>query len=205
MLRRKVLRFSGDEESMRYVYLIIFLIALMPAAAITQTNTSGNYRLVLSTDPEQVVVNTPIHMHLHIQDIETGNTVGNLDVKELLVHLQEHESNVPHIVGQNLSEIHRDIPHKEMLDMRGNPDEPPGHYHTNYTFNETGAYEVVVQFKGNGNTVSSIFSIDVKPAESKREPLKTRYELFGILAASVIVIAAVAIAFRKIVEIFNIK
>jgi len=191
---------------MKYGYLtLVFIALMMPAAAITQTNMTGNYSIVLSTYPEQLIVNTPIHLHLHIQNIETYNTVGNLEVQVLIVHMQEHEATEPHMPGQNISEIHRDIPHRELLDMRANPDEPPGHYHTNYTFNENGAYEVVIQFKGKGKDLISVFQLDVKPGETIREPLKTIYDLFGILAVSVIVLAALAIAFRKIVESFERK
>ncbi len=191
---------------MKYGYLTLVLIAfMMPAAAITQTNTTGNYSIVLSTYPEQLIVNTPIHLHLHIQNTETYNTVGNLEVQGLIVHMQEHQASEPHMPGQNISEIHRDIPHRALLDMRVNPDEPSGHYHTNYTFNETGAYEFVIQFKGNGKDMISVFPLYVKPRETIREPLKPMYNLYGILAASVAVLAALAIAFRKIIESFDIK
>ncbi len=190
---------------MKYGYLTLLLIALMmPAAAITQTNMSGNYRLVLSTDPEQVIVNTPVHMHLHIQDLETGNTVGNLEVEGLIVHLQEHEAHEPHTINQNISEIHKDIPHREFLVLEANPNEPPGHYHTNYTFNETGAYEVVFQVKSTENESVSIFSLNVKSKAVIRETLEIPYS-FGIIAASFIVLAALAISFRKIIDSFDIK
>lgn len=175
---------------MRYVYLTTFLIALMmPAAAITQMNTAGNFSIVFSTYPERLIVNVPTHIELHIQNIENAATVGKLEVEKLLVHL--HEANEPN------------IPHKYLLDMKENPNEPPGHYHTNYTFNESGAYGAVVQFKSNGEDIESIFSIDVKPKE--REPLKTMYGIFGIIAATLIVAAAVAWAFRKAAGIFKIK
>lgn len=168
---------------MKYGYLTLLLIALMmPAAAITQMNTAGNFSIVFSTYPERLIVNVPTHIELHIQNIENAAAVGKLEVEKLLVHL--HEANEPN------------IPHRVRLDMKENPDEPPGHYHANHTFNESGAYGAVVQFKSNGEDIESIFSIDVKPKE--REPLKTRYGIFGILAASVIVIATVSWAIRKI-------
>lgn len=57
-------------------------------------------------------------------------------------------------------------------------------------------------FKSNGEDIESIFSIDVKPKD--REPLKTQYGIFGIIAAIVGVVAA-AWAFRKITNVFRIK
>lgn len=190
---------------MRHAYILVLIALIAPAYAVFQANTVGDYRIALTTHPEQPVLNTPTHLELHVQNATTGGAVGELEVRELIVHLQEHEAIEPHVTGQNITEIHRDIPHRELLDMKPNPDEPPGHYHINYTFLETGAYEVVVQFKGDGNDIASVFSLNVGPEEGVREPVKPRYSLYGILAASIAVLAALAIAFRKIVESFDMK
>ncbi len=190
---------------MKYgLMILLFVVLIMPSAALIQTNIEGNYTIVLSTFPDRLVVNTPVHMELHIQNMESGGMLRDLDVDELIVHMQEHIGVEPHTSEENLSEVHKDIPHKTLLDMKRNP-KHIGHYHANYTFKEQGLYEIIVQFKSNDDIVHSIFSIDVKPEETEREPLKLRYNIFGIIAASVIVLAAIVYTARRIVEIYDIK
>ena len=192
-------------RTMKYIIPVLLVMVMsVPSAALIQTGTSGNYSIVLSISPDIPVVNTPTHMELHIQ-ILSGDTASDLNVEELIVHTQEHTSAEPHIQGENISGIHVDNPHRTFLDMKANHSEPPGHYHVNYTFGETGMYEVVVQFRNNNETVTSIFPIDVKPEQVKREPLKIWYNIFGIIAASFLIFAALVYAIRKISDIFNIK
>ncbi len=183
---------------MKYIYLV-FLIAffIAPATAITQTNTTGNYRIVFST-PDKPIVNTPTHMELHIQHTDTANMVGDLEVEELIVHLQEHRGNETHNMSEgNISQIHKDIPHRTLLDMKKYPNEPPGHYHANYTFNEPGLYEVIVQFKSNGDNITSVFSLNVEQKKFKNEMLKLNYTVLRVFTVSLILVSTILMAIRK--------
>lgn len=193
---------------MKYVILVLIIIAFIaPAGAIIHANTEGNYRIILSTIPAQPVINVPTHLELHVQNTATGATVGGLEVNDLVVHLEEHVGTEPHVPEENLTEIHSDIFHRALLRMKSEPNEPPGHYHVNYTFDEIGLYEIIVQFDKNGDRVATVFPLDVKSGsgEEEREPLKLRYSLFTIIGASVAVIAAAVYAFRRIVEILNLR
>jgi hypothetical protein len=191
---------------MKYVHLAVlslFFFSIISVDALIQTYTIRDYRLVLSTSPEQPVVNTPVHLELHIQNMRIGQTVQNLNVDGLIVHLEEHAGTEPHTYEKNLSDIHKDISHRILVEMKESSDHPPGHYHTNYTFNETGIYEVIFQFQDNGSDVFSVFSVDIRQKKIEREPLSVRYDIYRVIGASVIVLAAFAFAVRKVVDILN--
>lgn len=193
---------------MKYAFFLCMVIALVvPVEASFQTNTEGDYRIILTTTPDQPVVYEPTHMELHIQNVETGDTVKDLEVECLILHMDEYIGVEPHTSENNLSEIHPDIKQRTLLTMKSNADEPPGHYHENHTFNDTGLYEVIVHFEKGGEKVFSVFSqsVQLEEAENEREPLKLRYSLFTIIGASFAIIGAVIYAIRKILDIYEVK
>lgn len=187
---------------MRYLLLFVLpLVLWVPGAAVLQTNIDGDYRIVLSTSP--VIINGPVHLEIHVQDINTGKTVGGLEVKGLIVHLEGH-SGEPHTHEEkSILDIHNDIFHRALVELKPNPEDPQGHYHLNYFFDEPGLYEVVLQIENNGDAVFSTFSLDAELPE--REPVLIKYSIFSIIGASFIVIAALIMALRKIVKILDIK